>query len=78
MCPYVPTAKAPPGVKAKFFTELQDAVSKVPGGDVLVLLGTFNTRVGRLEVNDDVWQGLRSTVWLSVTWLVRSSGVLCK
>ena len=45
-------------MKAKFFTELQDAVSKVLGGDVLVLLGDFNARVGRLEVSDDVWQGV--------------------
>ena len=58
MCAYAPTAKAPPRVKARFFSDLLEVVSKVPRGDVFVLLNDFNARVGRAEGSDDLWQGV--------------------
>ena len=56
---YAPTAKAPPGVKAKFFEELQDGLNSIPAGDTLVVLGDFNARVGRRERANDVWRAVR-------------------
>ena len=43
---YAPTAKATPGVKRQFMTDLQDTVSAVSSKDVLLILGDFNARVG--------------------------------
>ena len=57
VCVYAPTAKAPPGVKAKFFEDLQDTLDKVPIQDRLVLLGDFNARVGVRKSGDNLWQG---------------------
>ena len=37
-----PTSKAPPGVKAKFENELQDALDRVPQDDILVVFGDFS------------------------------------
>ena len=56
---YAPTAKAPLGVKAKFFDDLQDALDRVPAGDILVVLGGFNARVGKREGDSDVWREVR-------------------
>ena len=53
---YAPTAKAPLGVKAKLFDDLQDALDHVPAGDILVVLGDFNACVGKREGNSDVWR----------------------
>ena len=53
---YVPTAKAPPGVKDKFIEELQDVLDRVPPSDILVVLGDFNARVGKREEGRDVWR----------------------
>ena len=58
---YAPTAKAPLGVKAKFFDELQDALDRVASGDILVVLGDFNARVGKREGESDVWREVRGT-----------------
>ena len=35
---YAPTAKAPPGVKQKLASELQDGLDKIPPSDILLLL----------------------------------------
>ena len=64
MCAYASTAKAPPRMKARFFSDLLNAVSKVPKGDVFVLLGDFNARVGRLEGSDDLWHWSNWEAWL--------------
>ena len=56
---YAPIAKAPLGVKAKFFDDLQDTLYHVPAGDVLVVLGDFNARVGTREGDNDVWREVR-------------------
>ena len=56
LCAYAPTAKAPPSVKEKFFTELQDTIDKVPPTDLLVVLGDFNARVGVLDDRSDLWR----------------------
>ena len=56
---YASTAKAPLGVKAKFFDELQDALDRVPSGDILVMLGDFNARVGKREGESVVWREVR-------------------
>ena len=54
---YAPTAKAPSHVKQKFYEDLQSTVDKVPVSDVMILLGDFNSRVGRREVESDLWRG---------------------
>ena len=54
VCAYAPTAKAPPGVKAKFTDELQDALDHVPVDDILIVLGDFNARVGKRERASDI------------------------
>ena len=51
---YAPTAKAPPGIKQKFFAELQDALDKIPESDILVVLGDFNARVGVLDQDSNL------------------------
>ena len=43
---YAPTARATPGVKAKFSS---DTLDKVPQSDVLVMLRDFNAGVGVLK-----------------------------
>ena len=40
--PYVPMAKAPPAVKAKFVDDLQETLDSVPTGDTVIVLGSFN------------------------------------
>ena len=47
-----PTAKAPLGVKTKFFDDLQDALDRVLAGD-------FNACVGKREGDSDVWREVR-------------------
>lgn len=56
MCVYAPTARAPPGVKASFFDDLQDVLDKVSAQDKLVVLGDFNARVGVRKSDDILWQ----------------------
>ena len=47
-------------VKAKLFDDLQNALDCVPAGDILVVLGYFNTRVERREGADsDVWREMQ-------------------
>ena len=57
-CAYAPTAKAPPGIKQRFYTDLQDTIDKIPHNDILVTLGDFNARVGVLDQGSDVWCGV--------------------
>ena len=59
VCAYAPTAKAPPGIKAKFTDELQDALDRVPVDDILLALGYFNARVGKRERANDLWRTVR-------------------
>ena len=58
VCAYAPTAKAPPSIKEKFYTELQDTIDKVPPSDLLIVLGDFNARVGALDDTSDLWRGV--------------------
>ena len=46
MSVYAPTAKAPPGIKAKFVADFQRTLDALPVGDVVLLLGDFNAHVG--------------------------------
>ena len=55
VCAYDPTARAPPGMKAKYFSDLQDTLDQIPQNDILVVLGDFNARVGVLGQSDDLW-----------------------
>ena len=64
LCAYAPTARATPGVKQKFYAELQDTINKVPANDILVLLGDFNAWVGVLAHND-LWSGVLGRYGLS-------------
>ena len=54
-----PIAKAPLGVKAKFFNDLQDTLDHVPAGDILVVLVDFNAHVGKSEGDSDMWREVR-------------------
>ena len=58
ICAYAPTARAPPAVKSRFSSELQDTLDKVPQNDVLVVLGDFNARVGVLKPDEEEWGGI--------------------
>ena len=44
---YAPTLDADPEVKDQFYDDLNDAVSAIPSEEEVILLGDFNTRVGR-------------------------------
>ena len=55
---YAPTAKATPGEKQKFYTELQDTIDKVLTNDILIMLGDFNAWVGVLDHDNDLWRGV--------------------
>jgi hypothetical protein len=48
LCAYAPTAKAPFGVKEKFYIELQNAIGEVPESDILVIFGRFQCSSWRL------------------------------
>ena len=56
---YAPTAKAPPGVKAKFVDDFQCTLDALPAGDIVMILGDFNARIGKRESEDDVWREVR-------------------
>lgn len=49
LCAYAPTAKTPPSVKLKFYTDLQDTIDVIPHSDLLFMLGDFNARVRVLD-----------------------------
>ena len=57
VCAYALTAKAPPGVKSRFNSDLQDTLDKVPQNDALLPLGDFNAKVGVLKQGDQMWHG---------------------
>ena len=56
---YAPIAKAPPGVKQKFFEDLQHTVDKISPSDVLLILGNFNACVGSIAAGDDLQRSIR-------------------
>ena len=56
---YAPTAKAPPGIRAKFVDDFQGALNSLPSDDIVIVLGDFNARVGKRETEDDVWKEVR-------------------
>ena len=58
LCTYAPTARAPPAVKARFSSKLQDTLDRVPQSDTLVVLGDFNARVGVLKSDEEEWPGV--------------------
>ncbi len=43
---YAPTLDAAEEVKDSFYDDLQDAVNRVPAGDVLIVAGDWNARPG--------------------------------
>ena len=78
LCAYAPTVKATPGVKQKFYADLQDTIDKVPANDNLILLGDFNARVGVLDHND-LWSSVLGRYGLSERNIAGEEllGVLC-
>ena len=58
VCAYAPTARAPPGVKVQFCSDLQVTLDQIPQNDILVVVGDFNARVGVLKPGEDSWHGV--------------------
>ena len=63
VCAYAPTARAPtarayPGVKDQFCSDLQETLDQIPQNGILVVLGDFNARVGVLKPREDSWHGV--------------------
>ena len=74
-----PTLKAPPPINAKFVSEVQDGIHKVPPGDILVLIGDFNARVGKRKTQKEMCVERFKVDMGSVVAvkLERNFGVLC-
>ena len=55
---YAPTSKASLPLKNQFFEDLQRSVDDVPGGDILLVLGDLNVRVGTCseQSGDGSWR----------------------
>ena len=51
--------KATPSVKAKFTDDFQCTLDTLPAGDVVMVLGDFNARIGKRDCEDDVWSEVR-------------------
>ncbi len=47
---YAPTLGAEEEVKDSFYADLQDAVDRVPTGDMLIAAGDWNTRLGPVDM----------------------------
>lgn len=56
---YAPTFAASREEKAKFYDDLQCALSQIPSREMCVVLGDFNARVGSRLDSDDEWQNVR-------------------
>ena len=56
---YATTAKAPSHVKQQFSGNLQSTVDKIPATDNIIfnLFGDFNSHVGRMKAESDLWRG---------------------
>ncbi|KAJ7425365.1 craniofacial development protein 2-like protein [Willisornis vidua] len=52
-CIYAPTLQADPAEKDKFYTNLRSLTQKIPADDKIIILGDFNTRVGK---NSEAWK----------------------
>ncbi|XP_051644172.1 craniofacial development protein 2-like [Manacus candei] len=52
---YAPTLQADPAEKDKFYTDLRRLTQKMPADDKIIILGDFNTRVGK---NSEAWKGI--------------------
>ena len=52
---YAPTAKATPSVKQSLLI----IFDTLPAGDIVVVLGDFNTWIGKRDFEDDVWKEVR-------------------
>src|SRR5678815_4842436 len=46
---YAPTSTAEEEIRERFYTELQGKIDNVPKGDVLLIMGDFNAKVGRSD-----------------------------
>ena len=58
---YAPTHRAPQEKKNEFYADLQTILHEVPTGDVLLVVGDFNARVGSSQRGSDnpAWYGVR-------------------
>ena len=56
---YAPTRATTREVKDAFFQELENIFSSIPSGELYVLLGDFNARVGSRESPDEEWGSMR-------------------
>ena len=43
----------------KFTDDFQCTLDTLPAGDVVMVLGDFNARIGKREFEDDVWSEVR-------------------
>ena len=56
---YAPTRAASREDKTKFYNTLGSVVGGLPKGEMYILLGDFNTRVGSREHCNDQWSNVR-------------------
>ena len=53
---YAPTHRSCPDLKSEFYNDLQVSLDFVPKGDLLIMVGDFNARVGsNIRGEDSVW-----------------------
>ena len=56
---YAPTRAVSREVKDAFFQELNNIIFGVQAGEMYIIVGDFNARVGSMERDDDEWSGVR-------------------
>ena len=57
---YAPTHRSCPDLKSEFYNDLQVSLDFMPKGDLLIMVGNFNARVGStMRGEDSVWHDIR-------------------
>ncbi len=64
MAVYAPTLDSGEEAKDSFYDDLQDAVDRVPTGDMLIVAGDWNARPGPMDMTTrHIFGVLAATVW---------------
>ena len=53
---YAPTYRDSVSTKKTFYDSLQDTLDRVPVSDFLLILGDFNARVGKQDLDSNLWK----------------------